>query len=522
MPKFIENFNKFTFAVLTCYVITVPVSSSALAMGENPVFQKIINAITVSTTVLLLISVFFQWRHDKATIKTDPFLAIAALVYLIVCFASAIFAESNLDHCLTRVFTLFCFINNAFWPHIIFPKSKQLNFLTGAVIVSSLFLSVLYSYMAVINNFSVDRYLYSDVGRVFNLPTELGLAFDPNIMLFGFMYGIICLLSLYSSEKLPKFAVSKLVLLGLVIVMIGLLGIMFSRTTAVALGVTVIVYWLRRYYRDYRLWIVMAIIMFFVVISASEISEFVGKSEIYNNLNEGREFSNDDRLYRLNAAIFTWLSDVKSIIIGRGYGIEIILDVDPHNIYLTHLHSSGVIGFMAFAAFIIAMKLYGKDLAQRQQQVLDLSFIYIAIGAATYWHNKSMWVIFLLCLMRTQVYRTQANLPDYDFQENPVTQLGTQLTTFLTGWLSPDPAKRQKNRKLQKAHKKQRAAEKRKRNVPDWAAKAAEKKSDLFEESLPSKIRTGFSKLYQNSAKPSSTTFSKKTRQMLDKKNPEK
>jgi hypothetical protein len=532
MPKFIENFKRFTFAVLTLYVVTVPVSSSAAAVGEDPLFQKIINILTVLTTLLVLTCVFFQWQQDQRnnqqTLKTEPYLVIAAVMYFIICFGSAVFAEKHLEHCLSRVFTLFCFLNNAFWPHIIFAKDKYLKFLNGAIIAASVFLAGIYCSIALLNNFSFNRYDYNDMGKAFGLPAEWGLNFDPNIMLFGFMYGLITIFSFYSSEKLPTAVPLKMGVFGIGILMLGLLGLMFSRTTALALGFTVLFYLIRRYFRDYRFWVVIAVLVFFLIVSSPEISEFVGKSEIYTNLTEGREISNDDRLFRLESAISIWLSDLKNILIGRGYGIEIILDVDPHNIYLTHLHSSGVVGFGAFATFIFAMKYYGKNLTSRENAVLDMSYLYIAIGAATYWHNKSMWVIFLLCLMRTQVYRTQHEISSiYDFEENPVNQFGVRVTTMLTGLFSPN-----KNRQRRaKIEIKQRA---RRKKFQQQSQPKIAKKTDVqanpettspnpeydFQESTPSRLRTGLSGLVTGlweRAKAPSTN--KKLQQMARKNN---
>jgi hypothetical protein len=519
MPKFIENFKRLTFAVLTLYVITVPVSSSAAAVGEDPLFQKGINILTVLTTVLILSCVFLQRRYDKESVKTEPYLVLTALGYLVICLASAAFAEKYIEHCFSRVFTLFCFLNNAFWPHILFPKSKHLNFLTGAIVIASMVLAGLYSCMAVLNNFSFNRYDYSDVGKVFGISPEMGFSFDPNIMLFGFMYGVVSIFSLYSSEKLPKFIPAKMGVVGLGVLMMGLLILMFSRTTAIALAITTFIYLVRRYYRDHRFWMVVGFILFFLVISAPEISNFVGKSELYTNLTEGREISNEDRLYRLDGAIVTWLSDLKNIIIGRGYGIEIILDVDPHNIYLTHLHSTGVVGFLAFGSFIFAMKYYGKDLTGRENAVIDMSFIYIAIGAATYWHNKSMWVIFLLCLMRTQVYRSQHAIPatTYDFEENPVTRFGSSFTILLTGLFSPNK-NRQRRAKIEMAQRsRQRKLQGKNKKSPRPNVKPARPKPNYdFEENLTTKLRTSLSKLFTGMV-DRRTGISKKMQQMSRK-----
>jgi MFS family permease len=533
MPKFIENLKKFTFAVLTLYVVTVPVSSSAAAVGEDPLFQKGINILTVLTTLLMLACVFFQRQQDQKTnqqnLRTEPYLVFAAVMYFVICLGSAIFAEKHLEHCLSRVFTLFCFLNNAFWPHIIFAKDKYLKFLNRAIILASVFLAGIYCSIALLNNFSFNRYDYNDIGKAFGLSAELGLNFDPNIMLFGFMYGLITIFSLYSSEKLPSFVPLRMGVFGIGFLMLALLGLMFSRTTAIALSFTILFYFVRRYLRDYRFWIVIAVLVFFLIVSAPEIGEFVGKSEIYTNLTEGREISNDDRLFRLESAVSIWLSDLKNIVIGRGYGIEIILDVDPHNIYLTHLHSSGIVGFGAFAVFIFAMKYYGKNLTERENAVLDMSYLYIAIGAATYWHNKSMWVIFLLCLMRTKVYRTQHELSSvYDFEENPVNQFGERLTTMLTGLFSPN-----KNRQRRaKIEMKQRA---RKKKIQQYNQPRIAKKTDFpakpesastdpnpeydFQESTPTRLRTGLNRLVTglwDRAKPGSN---KKLEQMARKNN---
>jgi O-antigen ligase len=509
MPKLIENLKKITFAVLMLYVVTVPISSSALAVDDNPLFQKIVNALTLATTALILSCVFMQGQQDPQSIKTEPYLFITATLYLSMCLGSALFAEHDLEHCLGRVVTLFCFMNNAFWPHILYPQRKHLNYLTGGIIISTLGMSLVYSYMAVANNFSFNRYDYNNFGEIFGLPEELGLAFDPNIMLFGFMYGLICLLSHYSGEKLPKQAVLKMVVFGLGILMIGLLGLMFSRTTAIALTVTIGIYLVRRYFQDYRLWIIVAVLLFFTIVSLPEITNFVNKSEIYTNITDGREISNEDRMFRLVYSYELWLSNLKSIIIGRGYGIE-ILEFDPHNIYLTHLYSNGIIGFSAFAAFIAAIKLYGRGLTAKENGVINLSLLYIAIGAATYWHNKSMWVIFLLCLLRTKVYRTAHQIPTvtYDFEENPltqITQLGKRVTQLLGG--------RRPNRK------------KKKTNVPEWAAKAAAKQTafDFEENNAVSRMHKRLTGLVSGLASrtkigknKSSTSVSKKMQQMSD------
>jgi hypothetical protein len=533
MLKFIENLKKFTFAVLTLYVVTVPVSSSAAAVGEDPLFQKGINILTVLTTLLMLACVFFQWQQDQKTnqqnLRTEPYLVFAAVMYFVICLGSAIFAEKHLDHCLSRVFTLFCFLNNAFWPHIIFAKDKYLKFLNEAIIVASVFFAGTFCSIALLNNFSFNRYDYNDMGKAFGLPPELGLNFDPNIMLFGFMYGLITIFSLYSSEKLPTFVPLRMGIFGISFLMLALLGLMFSRTTAIALSLTILFYFVRRYLRDYRFWVVIAILVFFLIVGAPEINEFVGKSEIYTNLTEGREISNDDRIFRLESAVSIWLSDLKNIVIGRGYGIEIILDIDPHNIYLTHLHSSGVVGFGAFAAFIFAMKYYGKNLTSRENAVLDMSYLYIAIGAATYWHNKSMWVIFLLCLMRTKVYRTQHELSSiYDFEENPVNQFGERLTTMLTGLFSPNKNRRRRA----KIEMKQRARKKifQQQNQPkiaknsDLTAKSEAASTDSnpeydFEENTPTKLRTGLSRLVTGLWDKAKTPSSNKKLQQMARKN---
>jgi hypothetical protein len=533
MPRFIENLKKFTFAVLTLYVVTVPVSSSAAAVGEDPLFQKGINILTVLTTLLMLACVFFQWRQDQKTnqqnLRTEPYLVFAAVMYFVICLGSAVFAEKHLDHCLSRVFTLFCFLNNAFWPHIIFAKDKYLKILNGAIIIASVLLAGIYCSIALLNNFSFNRYDYNDMGKAFGLSAELGLNFDPNIMLFGFMYGLITIFSLYSSEKLPSFVPLRMGVFGIGFLMLALLGLMFSRTTALALSFTILFYFVRRYLRDYRFWVVIAILVFFLIVSSPEINEFVGKSEIYTNLTEGREISNDDRLFRLESAVSIWLSDLKNILIGRGYGIEIILDVDPHNIYLTHLHSSGIVGFSAFAAFIFAMKYYGKNLTSRENAVLDMSYLYIAIGAATYWHNKSMWVIFLLCLMRTKVYRTQHELSSvYDFEENPVNQFGERFTTMLTGLFSPNK-NRQRRAKIemkQRSRKKKTQPQNQPKvaKKPELSAKPESASTDPnpeydFQESMPTRLRTGLSRLATglwDRTKPSSN---KKLEQMARKNN---
>jgi hypothetical protein len=268
--------------------------------------------------------------------------------------------------------------------------------------------------------------------------------------------------------------------------MLGLLSLMFSRTTAIALTVTILIYLVRRYYRDYRLWVVVALLTFFVIVSLPEITNFVNKSEIYTNITEGREISNEDRMFRLVYSYELWLSNIKSIIIGRGYGIE-ILEFDPHNIYLTHLYSNGVMGFLAFAAFIVSMKVYGRKLTAKEDGVINLSLLYIAIGAATYWHNKSMWVIFLLCLMRMKVYRTAHEIPavTYDFEEKPLTQLtrfGQSLGQNVTQLLLGKKARTQRRKKTQ---------------VPEWAAKAAAKKTafDFEENNAMTRMRRRLSSL---------------------------
>jgi O-antigen ligase len=512
-PKFIEILKNITFVILLLYVVTVPISSSFLGVDENPLFQKVINALTLITTGCILSCVFVQGYRDPDSIKTEPYLFIAAALYLSMCLGSAMFAEHDIEHCLGRVVTLFCFLNNAFWPHVLFPKRKHLNYLTGGIIISTLGLALVYSYMAFLNNFSFNRYDYNNFGAVFGLPEELGLAFDPNIMLFGFMYGLICIFSYYGSEKLPKQRVLKLGIFGLAALTIGLLALMFSRTTAIALTVTIAIYLVRRYYRDYRMWLVIAVVTFFVIVSLPELTNFVNKSEIYTNITEGREISNEDRLFRLVYSYELWLSNLKSIIIGRGYGIE-ILEFDPHNIYLTHLYSNGVVGFMAFAAFIVAIKLYGRGLTARENGVINLSLLYIGIGAATYWHNKSMWVIFLLCLMRTQVYRTAHQIPavTYDFEEKPLTQLtrfgqrmGQKVTQLLAG---------QKSRHQQR----------KKARAPEWAAKAAAKKTafDFEEPNAITRMRkrlTGMVTGLQSTKTTkdrNSVTASKKMQQMSD------
>jgi hypothetical protein len=172
------------------------------------------------------------------------------------------------------------------------------------------------------------------------------------------------------------------------------------------------------------------------------------------------------------------------------------------------------VGFMAFAAFIVAIKLYGRGLTARENGVINLSLLYIAIGAATYWHNKSMWVIFLLCLMRTRVYRTAHQIPavTYDFEEKPFTQLtrfgqsmGQKVTQLLAG-----PQSRRQQRK--------------KARVPEWAAKAAEKKTafDFEEPNAITRMRKRLTGMVTGLQSTKTTkdrnpvTASKKMQQMTD------
>ena len=130
--------------------------------------------------------------------------------------------------------------------------------------------------------------------------------------------------------------------------------------------------------------------------------------------------------------------------------------------------------------------------------------------------------------MQTRVYRTQHELSSvYDFEENPVNDFGVRVTTILTGLFSPN-----KNRQRRaKIELKQRVRKKKfqQRNQPkitkEINTSVPDTSSDQnpeydFQESIPTRLRTGLSKLITglwDGGKAPGTN--KKLQQMSQKKN---
>jgi O-antigen ligase len=418
------------------YTCTVPVSTSYALRGDRSLFIFIMGIVTLSLAGLLGLKLFVDFQtQNKVVIERFIFfkdLLLIAAIYLIISIGSTVFTEdpNSLDFAIQKL-TIFggMLVNTILLP-IVYGGKKQVEILVRSYVGFALFMCAIFTGIFVMTGGSFDRYLYNDVGAAYGLPDWLGIAFDPNLMMFGVGFAIVLFLVYYYDRYKQINRQQWLKIAGISLPIVFFVLVINSRTAAMSMAIGMLGWFLikMKYQKKLRQVLTFAIVMltcfhfytsFAVNPGVSTSSSSAPKNEVYNDLTAGREESNEDRLMRIEAIFQEWLARDKTIVLGYGYSMEAVGGKDPHNIYLSHLYGTGLLGFLAFGALIGRSFQKFANLEKNLKTSTIMILVYICIGGLTYWHIKTFWVPLMLYLA--------INIANYEDIQNSLQKLEDEI-----------------------------------------------------------------------------------------------
>lgn len=131
--------------------------------------------------------------------------------------------------------------------------------------------------------------------------------------------------------------------------------------------------------------------------------------------------NNSGRIERIVHVLGNWAENGNSILVGVGFD-NARTSIDPHNIYLTALHDSGLVGLTMLLVFLFTVFVYSLNITIfRLRFFANFIFFYITIGGLTYWHTKTFWVSIMFVLfivyydrvIRKEHWQPLARLPSF-------------------------------------------------------------------------------------------------------------
>jgi hypothetical protein len=237
-------------------------------------------------------------------------------------------------------------------------------------------------------------------GRPVYFPGGWGTSSDPNILGFGLL--LTLLFGLAASR--PPLRISLLI--TIFIFSASLLTMSRTAIFAISLALLFVLVWYS-FLRIFSSRETIKLPMSKLVIGFSSVFLIILLAPTTNPLDLflQRVFNSE---YSLRLEIFrdvygNWGNSLTEVFFGVGFDIARI-SRDPHNIYLTALHDSGVFGVFGlctFLFFLFNFLLKCKILYYRLWSMLI--FWFIVIGGLSYWHTKTFWVSIMFIISLRQI-----------------------------------------------------------------------------------------------------------------------
>jgi hypothetical protein len=385
-----------TLFIIQGYLLFVALGSAPIWIGHI----KLDNLIGLG----LAISVFMLLLTSGRLAGIGQWIFIAGLFYFITLFISVIFSLDPMYSAKRMLIIGGYIFVSLVTPYLLINCSKCVGFSS----LFSAFLSAIIIWLSylLIGMSSWGRMTIPTIvnGKPVYFPGGWGTSSDPNILGFGLL--LTLLFGLAASR--PPLKIS--ILITIFIFSAALLTMSRTAIFAISLALLFVLIWYA-FLRIFSSRETIKLPMSRLVIGFSSVFLIILLAPITNPLDLflQRVFNSDIslRLEIFRDVYGNWGNSLTEIFFGVGLDIARILR-DPHNIYLTALHDSGVFGVFGlctFLFFLFNFLLKCKILYYRLWSMLI--FWFIVIGGLSYWHTKTFWasIMFIIFLRQIDHYQ---------------------------------------------------------------------------------------------------------------------
>lgn len=376
------------FLLLVLFLAFVPLGSAPLYVGP----LKLDNAIGL----LLAAAVAAHLLVGPLSVRLGLSVLLAGLAYFCILFVSVVLSAAP-GYSLQRYLVIagYAFVALSV-PYLFAHRSAVLGrWLFAAGLFSA---SVIYGAYALLGMSSWGRMTiptyYPPTGRFEYFPEGWGSSADPNMLAVGLALSVLFFLAV-SPLRWRSWAASAYVL--------GAAALTGSRTAFAALIVSlgmgallVGLPWLLARSQAVR----VRLSGLLAAALAVPGMVWLAVTMLPLGLLIERLLQGDSLRWKLaEHALGVWLDNLKHLVIGAGFNIARSVS-DPHNIYLTALHDSGVLGLLGLLTLLAVVLIKALWVVDVKLRFWGVSiFFFIAFSGMTYWHTKTFWVAVMLVLL---------------------------------------------------------------------------------------------------------------------------
>lgn len=396
-----------TLFIIQGYLLFVALGSAPIWIGHI----KLDNLIGLG----LAISVFMLLLTSGRLAGIGQWIFIAGLFYFITLFISVIFSLDPMYSAKRMLIIGGYIFVSLVTPYLLINCSKCVGFSS----LFSAFLSAIIIWLSylLIGMSSWGRMTIPTIvnGKPVYFPGGWGTSSDPNILGFGLL--LTLLFGLAASR--PPLKIS--ILITIFIFSAALLTMSRTAIFAISLALLFVIIWYT-FSRIFSSRETIRLPMSRMVIGFCSVAlvVFLGPTNNPLALFLQRVFNSDVslRLEIVRDVFGGWGNSLPEFFFGVGFDIASSLR-DPHNIYLTALHDSGVFGALGLLLFLLSMFIFlvnCKILYYRLWSMLI--FWFIVFGGVSYWHTKTFWVSIMFIIMLRQIdYYQYKNLKGFNLFE---------------------------------------------------------------------------------------------------------
>jgi len=385
---------KITFLLLILFLFFVSIGSAPIEVSGVKIDNVIGVLLAISTLVCLLVI-------RRLVIRGREVL-IAACLYFAILFLS-VFVSPDPLYSIGRFSIIFGYgVVAIFVPYVLADRLEVVglsSILFSALAASLIWVSYFVLGMSSWGRMTLPTYVS---GEFQYFPSGWGSSADPNILGFGLLLMLVFGLFIQRPSTAFGLFVFSFVLSAVLLTMsrtavFSFIGSAFL--TAIWLAIEASTRSVKiRIDVAQKLFFGAAGIVFFVV---SFFLSPLGAGFIDRVIQIGAgDSSVNDRLERYEYVISNFCCEsVNVVVFGVGFDMA-RLTQDPHNIYLTALHDSGVLGLLGLIGFMLTLFLSSLRISTFYLRLGSIFiFFYIALGGVSYWHTKTFWVAVMFIVM---------------------------------------------------------------------------------------------------------------------------
>jgi len=355
-----------------------------IPLGSAPIYAgpfKIDNLIGIFLALFLLLFLMIR----PAVRKDDSFLLFFAVLYFFWLFVSVITSPEPV-YSFKRYLIIGGYAFIAFLlPRVLtmeVPLLSRLVFIFGFVSACIIWISYAILGMPSWGRMTIPTW---HNGSFKYFPEGWGSSADPNMLGFGLLLSLLFGMTFFTERKVLSFAV--------VFIVVSAAFLTFSRTALfsiiISLLLSLVVYlFTKRPFKfkrpkfDYFVYFFLGTSLIIIFYLYLPVIEFVNRA-----YQKGMAV----RFNLYEEVIANWIEKENSVLTGVGFNMARVIK-DPHNIYVTALHDSGIVGLVLL--FIFMGLLFLACLRVKKEWLCFLClliFFYIAAGGMAYWHTKTFW-----------------------------------------------------------------------------------------------------------------------------------